>query len=278
MTLQLSIPSTQVIGSPTSGAMFVVDDAIAMVRTGIANVVFIGRAGAPSGEWILVDCGIRGYADAILDAANERFGAGSVPAAIVQTHGHFDHVGSLEFLADHWDCAVLAHQDEHPFLDGQQSYPPADPTAGGGLMTLLSPLFPRSPVDVSLHLRPLASDGTVANLQGWQWLHTPGHTPGHISLWHAARQALIAGDACITTGQESAYEALVQTPELHGPPRYFTPDWDTARRSVGLLAQLPVRTLVTGHGPPLHGDDVSSRLAELARRFDEVARPKNQGD
>jgi glyoxylase-like metal-dependent hydrolase (beta-lactamase superfamily II) len=276
MVLQLPISDTAVLGHPVSGELFVVDDCVAMLRAGIANVAFISRSGPPEGQWILVDCGILGYADAILKAAAKRFGDGSRPAAIVLTHGHFDHVGALEELAAHWDVPVLAHVEEHPFLDGRQSYPPADPLAGGGLMTLLSPLFPRRPIDVSDRLRSIPPDGSVAGLSEWQWLHTPGHTPGHVSLWNAARRVLVAGDACITTGQESAYEAIAQTPELHGPPRYFTPDWDAARNSVKRLAELPVRTLVSGHGPPLQGEDVAPRLVELAARFDEIARPKNR--
>lgn len=278
MTLQLSVPEVAVLGRPASGDLFVVDEELAMLRTGIANVVYIGQVGSPDKVWLLVDCGLRGYTHAIIEAAAQRFGGGVPPAAIVLTHGHFDHVGALEELAEHWDVPVLAHPLEHPFLNGSQSYPPADPHAGGGLMTLLSPLFPTRPADVSSRLHALAPDGSIPGQPGWQWIHTPGHSPGHVSLWSASRRTLVAGDAVITTGQESAYEAVAQTPEIHGPPRYFTPDWNGARHSVERLAALPVRTLATGHGPPLHGDAVAPRLAELAVRFDAIARPHDTGD
>ena len=46
--------------------------------------------------------------------------------AIVMTHGHFDHVGALEDLAEEWDTPVDAHPLEHPYLDGKASYPPGD--------------------------------------------------------------------------------------------------------------------------------------------------------
>jgi hypothetical protein len=46
-----------------------------------------------------------------------------------------------------------------------------------------------------------------------------------VSIWREEDRALIAGDAFITTDQESAYAVLRQEPELHGPPQYFTPDW-----------------------------------------------------
>src|SRR4051794_3070678 len=65
------------------------------------------------------------------DAA-DRFSRRARPSAIILTHGHFDHVGALEHLAEHWDAPVYAHELEMPNLDGRASYPPADPTVGGG--------------------------------------------------------------------------------------------------------------------------------------------------
>jgi glyoxylase-like metal-dependent hydrolase (beta-lactamase superfamily II) len=111
-------------------------------------------------------------------------------------------------------------------------------------------------------------------MMGWRWLHTPGHAPGHISLWREADRLLIAGDAFITTRQESAYAAITQAPEMHGPPMYFTPDWDNARRSVQKLAALSPETVVTGHGQAMQGPEMRAALNVLADRFDEIAVPK----
>jgi glyoxylase-like metal-dependent hydrolase (beta-lactamase superfamily II) len=86
---------------------------------------------------------------------------------------------------------------------------------------------------------------------------------------------MIAGDAFITTKQESAYAVSVQEAELHGPPMYFTPDWDSARESVQRLAGLDPEIVVTGHGRPLGGEAMRQALHALANRFDEVARPKH---
>jgi glyoxylase-like metal-dependent hydrolase (beta-lactamase superfamily II) len=141
----------------------------------------------------------------------------------VLTHGHFDHVGALETLSGEWDVPVYAHRLEHPYLNGMASYPPADPSVGGGLMALLSPLFPTKPVNVGPRLRELPEDGSIPGMPGWQWLRTAGHSPGHVSLWRTSDRLLIAGDAFITTRQESVYRAVTQEPEMHGPPMYFTP-------------------------------------------------------
>ena len=61
------------------------------------------------------------------------------------------------------------------------------------------------------------------------------------------------GDAFVTTTQESAYAAATQTPEMHGPPIYFTPDRDAAKASAEMLAALELEIVVTGHGRAMRG-------------------------
>src|SRR6516162_6147053 len=115
-----------------------VGDDVAYLRTVMVNVFFVGPPGAGDREWVLVDAGMSGWADHIAQAAEKRFGTGSRPAAIVLTHGHFDHVGALEPLADRWDVPIYAHPMELPYLTGRSSYPPTDPSVGGGLIAALS--------------------------------------------------------------------------------------------------------------------------------------------
>jgi glyoxylase-like metal-dependent hydrolase (beta-lactamase superfamily II) len=241
----------------------------------IANVMFVGERGAGDGGWVLVDAGIMGSAGAIKAAARARFGQTGRPAAIVLTHGHFDHVGVVETLADEWDVPVYAHPMEHPYLDGSTSYPPPDPSVGGGLIATLSPLFPTSPVDLGNRLRALPADHSVPHMPGWVWIHTPGHAPGHVSLWREHDRVLIAGDAFVTTKQESIYAAVNQAAEMHGPPAYFTPDWTSARQSVQRLAGLEPNIVVTGHGAAMQGPEMRAALHELADRFDDIAVPAN---
>jgi glyoxylase-like metal-dependent hydrolase (beta-lactamase superfamily II) len=245
---------------------------LAYLRIVMVNVVFIGP---PTGPWVLVDSGLPGARNKILDAAESRFGA-VPPSAIIQTHGHFDHVGVLEDLARHWNVPVYAHALEAPFLSGQEAYPPPDAAADGGIMPKLAPLFPRDPVNVSQWLQLLPPSGAVPVLPGWRWLHTPGHTRGHVSLWREADRTLVAGDAIITTGQESAYEVMVQEPEMHGPPRYFTPDWIAAEQSVRMLAALEPELVVTGHGRAMSGSEMRGALHQLAENFREIAVPRSQ--
>ena len=243
-------------------------------RLSMVNVVFYGDPGV-SDDWVLIDTGLPASASTIIECAERRFGHHSRPKAIIMTHAHFDHAGSVEALSSRWDVPVYAHPLEFPYLNGEAYYPPADPAVGGGVMALLSPLFPRSPMNVGSRLQMLPVDGSVPHMPGWRWLHTPGHAPGHISLWRDADRTLIAGDAFVTTGQESAYEVAMQTPEMHGPPRYFTPDWELAETSVVTLAALEPELVITGHGVPVKGQGMRNALNRLSRNFREVAVPKH---
>ena len=143
-------------------------------------------------------------------------------------------------------------------------------------MSVLSPLYPRGPVDLTQHVRELPAGGSVPGLPEWKWIHTPGHTDGHVSLFRERDRTLIAGDAFSTTKAESVAAIATQRPELHGPPAYYTSDWDRAKQSVEQLSILRPKTAATGHGLPMSGAEIADALSELARNFDIVARPKTK--
>jgi glyoxylase-like metal-dependent hydrolase (beta-lactamase superfamily II) len=264
---------TQLDMVPRSGGLYQVASDVLGLRTAIANVYLIGEPG--SRHWVLVDAGVAGHAGLIRATAERRFGRGVAPSAIILTHGHFDHIGTLRDLLRTWDVPIYAHRLELPYLSGRSSYPPPDPSVGGGAMAWMSWMYPRRPIDLGTRVRTLPEDGHITQLPGWNWIPTPGHTPGHIALFRSEDRVLIAGDAFVTIRAESMLAYLAMETELHGPPMYFTPDWRAARESVQMLAALEPSVAATGHGIPLRGEAMREELSALARDFELRAVPSH---
>ena len=238
----------------------------------IANICLFGNPDQKD-EWVLIDTGMPKSADDIFSVVERRFGSNSRPKAIILTHGHFDHVGAVVDLAKHWNIPVFAHELELPYLTGERSYSEPDSTVEGGLVAKMSPMFPNEPINLGSHVEKLPSDGSVPGMHGWRWIHTPGHSPGHISLFRDEDRSLIAGDAFVTVRQDSLYKVLIQKQEINGPPRYLTTDWQEAWKSVRKLEVLNPRVAVTGHGTPMSGEALANGLKKLVKEFDRIAIP-----
>jgi glyoxylase-like metal-dependent hydrolase (beta-lactamase superfamily II) len=226
-----------------------------------------------SGDWVLVDAGLKTSRPKILKMATELFGDRK-PKAIILTHGHFDHTGSVESLAREWKTQVYAHYLEYPYLSGISSYPPPDPSVGGGLMSTMSKFYRSDPIDISSFLTPLPENDEVPFLSEWKYIHTPGHSPGHISLFREEDKVLIAGDAFVTTKPESLISTITQKVKVSGPPMYFTCDWQSAEQSVRKLVELNPQVAATGHGKPFGGQEMMDQLQRLADNFSTEALPE----
>ena len=241
------------------------------LRIAFVNVFAVSN---PGGTWTLIDAALPHSAAYIRKWAEKNFS--TTPNAIVLTHGHFDHVSAARELAEEWKIPIYAHPLEFPYLTGREEYPAPNWHAGGGAMSLLSPTLPKGPIDLGPWLAPLPGEGeqlSLPHLPGWKLLHTPGHTPGHVSFFREEDRTLLVGDAFCTTKPESFFEAAIaQHTELHGPPAYFTSDWAAAKRSVRKLAGLEPAIVAPGHGKPLGGPDVGYALRQLADEFERICR------
>jgi glyoxylase-like metal-dependent hydrolase (beta-lactamase superfamily II) len=241
------------------------------------KIVFVNIYMVATGDkdWVLIDAGLQGSGGRIKRMAEALFGADNPPKAIILTHGHFDHVGAIHDLVQTWNVQVYAHLLEMPYLTGHSAYPPPDSTVGGGMMSSIAFLYPKKPINLGGRVHVLSKEGTIPHMPDWIYIHTPGHTPGHISLYRGRDKVLIAGDAFVTTKQESVLSIMAQKKVVSGPPKYFTPNWLTAALSVKKLRDLRPEVAATGHGKPMHGEALSAGLDNLANNFKEVAIPRS---
>lgn len=228
----------------------------------IVNAFLIGAKG--SEDWVLIDTGLTHSYDFIIERAEARYGL-QPPKAILLTHGHFDHVGSLEELSHHWPVPIYVHPRERDFITGEAEYPEADPTVSSGLIAKLSPYLTNGTVDVSYQAEDLPEDGSVPHLPGWRWIHTPGHTLGHVCYYEEETGILIAGDALTTTKQESLLSVIRQDEEVNGPPLYLTHDMDKALISIEKIMRLEPKLVLPSHGKPIEGEDLLKHYDKLLR-------------
>ena len=237
---------------------------VAWYRIGFVNVYLIGR---PGSDWVLVDTGTPRHAAELRAAAEARHGK-KPPVAIVLTHGHFDHSGNARQLAAAWGVPVYAHRLELPYLTGQSPYPPPDPLVGG-FFGLASVFMPTTIPSLSKYVQELPEH--IPGLQGWRWLHTPGHAPGQIALFRESDRFLIAGDAVATVRMDSLRDWMKETPELSQGVSAFNCDWQAAGDSVRCLAGLQPHLIAAGHGPPMGDPTIAQDFASIAAAFEPPA-------
>jgi glyoxylase-like metal-dependent hydrolase (beta-lactamase superfamily II) len=258
------------LSAMTATSQEVTPDILLMDFT-IVNACLVGNK---ENEWIVVDTGLENSADFILQCVEKRFGKNSRPQAIILTHGHFDHVGSVIKLSELWDVPVYIHELEMPYVTGKKDYPLGDPTVDEGLVAKMSPTFPHTSIDLGFRAVALPTDGSVPGITGWKWIHTPGHTEGHVSLFHEKDRILIVGDAFCTTKQESLSSVITHKEQISGPPKYLTTDWKAAENSVRILADLKPSLAIASHGKPIEGEELIQHLEVLVKDFDAIAKPE----
>jgi glyoxylase-like metal-dependent hydrolase (beta-lactamase superfamily II) len=189
---------------------------------------------------VLIDTGFPGQMDD-LRVAMEKVG---VPfdklKAVILTHQDVDHIGSLpEILQECGDHVhVYAHELDKPYIQGDI------PLLKDG--HLENP--PKGRVDHTV------SDGQeLPFCGGIRVIHTPGHTPGHISLYLTQSKTLVAGD--------SMYSVNGILGGIHAPS---TPDMNTARLSLKKYVDLDIAAVVCYHGGFSNGN-VNDQIVEFSQ-------------
>ena len=211
------------------------------------------------------DSGLPGWAEQIFEAGEARFGAGSRPEAIYLTHGHFDHAGSALELAERWEVPIFAHRLELPYLTGRSDYPPPDPTIGGAF-AFLSRFMPYRRRDLRGRIQELPS-GEMPGLPDWEWIATPGHSPGHVSFFRSSDRVLLAGDAFATMNMDSWMGVIGGEKGLARAGAPFNTDWNATRESVNRLADLRPNVAGCGHGIPMRDSGLPDGWSVLPSAF-----------
>lgn len=179
--------------------------------------IYTGRTGnntylLPGAEPALIDAGV---GDAVhldgIAAGLERSGATRL-ARVIVTHAHPDHASGVPAIAERWPDALFF---KFPYPDRDARYPVKwEPLADGD--------------DV------FAGDGTL------QVIHTPGHAPDHIALWHAPSGTLFGGDLAV-----AGTTVVIPEQERGGSlVRYL--------RSLDRVLALAPAVLLSGHGPAIY--------------------------
>lgn len=222
--------------------------------------------------WVLIDAGWAGDADRIEAAMRQVLGADQRPEAIVLTHAHPDHSGAAGELARRWSCPVFLHPEELPIASGdygamRKAAGPLDHWVVLPAMRVIGrrrreALLARNTLGEAA--RALRPGEPVPGLPGWEVVATPGHTPGHTSIFRPADRVLIAGDALVNLRLNSVHGLLRQQPGLSGPPWYTTWNPAAALTSIQSLAALGPTVLGPGHGRALTGPNTLNLVRALA--------------
>src|SRR5215216_511546 len=198
----------------------------------------------------LVDAGLPGQAEAIGAALLEAGVGVQDLRRIIFTHQDLDHVGSGAALVRQSGGRVLAHSADAPHIDGSLRLLKPSPEMLEQRPQMREVLERLEPIGVDEYLE----DGERLDIAGGiRVIFTPGHTPGHLSLYLERSKVLIAGDAL-----------RAERGSLNGPNPSATLDTGEAAQSVGRLAELDVQTVVCYHGGVV-GEDANGQLRRVVR-------------
>jgi glyoxylase-like metal-dependent hydrolase (beta-lactamase superfamily II) len=201
-------------------------------------------------EITLIDIGLRGNSPQIIDFINQIGRSPQEISLIIFTHNHLDHMGGLAEMKQLTRARIAIHKADIIGTENQPSFAEAIRTPPLELLssTLQSAISVKfNDVDIQL------SGGEVLEpLGGLEVIHTPGHTPGSISLYSPHKKLVIVGDAIRNRKRT-----------LYLPPKMASTDMVQAADSIKKIARLDFDILCSGHGRP-YINNARARVQALA--------------
>ncbi|ULQ52707.1 MBL fold metallo-hydrolase [Flavihumibacter fluvii] len=208
------------------------------------NIIYPVVMGNP-GQFILVDCGYTGFLPKIEAALQQcSISAGQLHGVLV-THHDMDHVGGLhELVTAYPHLKIYSSATEEKYINGvekslrliqaEELFPTFPEDQKPGAIWFQELLKKVKPVKVD-HTFPAESETYL--LPGAKIISTPGHTPGHISIYLEDTKTLIAADALVFENGEL---------EIANPA--FTLDLTMAVNSVKKISELDIHKIICYHG------------------------------
>jgi glyoxylase-like metal-dependent hydrolase (beta-lactamase superfamily II) len=196
----------------------------------------------------LIDCGVK-RAPARIQRALASVGKHPRDVQrIILTHAHSDHAGGAAAVTQASSAeGVFVHQAEEAYISSGQR-PPLDGSSGSGRIFARVNKGGFTPIPVAGMLQ----DGQVLSVAGGlQVIHTPGHTPGHISLLHQGSGVLITGDSIFNITSRMTWSLAA-----------FCTDAAQSRQTAEKFADLDFTTAAFTHGP-----EIRDRGREAIRTF-----------
>jgi hydroxyacylglutathione hydrolase len=216
-------------------------EGIHMVDGVYGNVYVIVDAG----QLTLVDTGMPKNTQKILDYVHRINDQSAGISRILLTHCHVDHAVSAFELKQLTKAKVGIHREDADFVSGRKSSP-TPKGFNGVLFRAMSPFYRFKPVEPDVRLQENDKVGKITII------HTPGHTPGSVSLYDPDRKALFVGDTIrFVKGK------------LSGPNKRFSSDMKQALQSVKKISRLDFDLMLSGHGDPLK-PNASEKVKELS--------------
>jgi glyoxylase-like metal-dependent hydrolase (beta-lactamase superfamily II) len=188
---------------------------------------------------LVVDCGTGFLFSDVRKSIESKYEVYKIKQ-IVNTHGHFDHIGGTKKFRDWLKADVCAHANDRQMFESGSSN--------------LAEFFNEVPriVTIDRFLR----DGSTVKTTNFSFtvVHTPGHTPGSICLYEPEKRILISGD--------TLFDDSIGRFDLPGG------DKDKMFASLNKLLDCNIQYLLPGHGPPKIGG-FSFHVKQMIAHFGE---------